>query len=183
MTIKSKRLRQIVGEEEKLATASSNTKLYADDWEEVQRRCVGGRTESAELRDLVHSGLQRERYRQAANDPAMRTLLRTFDEMIEHRLTQVQARLIEQMAVESDVVNLYFMKVLPFLMFGGRALLAHLGKSEPSDDPAELKKFYTEMAQKIVEEAKVVTQEIFQEREEMIARLDGPIAEEIVQQQ
>jgi hypothetical protein len=166
MTRKSRRLRLLTGEKDALATVSSNTKLFVEDYEEVRQLCAGGKTESAVIRELVHMGLQRARYKKAASDPAMRELLRTFDEIMTHRLLQMELRLMQQLAIESDVVNQYFRKALPFLMYAGRALRAYLAGEEPTSDPEQLNKFYMNMAYQIVEEAKGVTEAIFNARKE-----------------
>lgn len=125
--------------------------------------------ESALIRELVHSGLQRERYRQAANDPAIRELLRTFSEMLTDQLGPMEERITHQMAVESDVAALYFQKLLPFIMFTGRALLARFAGGEPQATAEAVKAFYAEMAQKAMEEVRAVAEDIFHQREELMA--------------
>lgn len=79
------KFRRLLGEGKALADRSSTTRLYAEDYDQIQSRCVNGRRESALIREAVHGWLVRERYKEVANDPALRELLRTFDKIVAHR--------------------------------------------------------------------------------------------------
>jgi hypothetical protein len=151
-------MRKIIGEEGKLASSSSNTKLYAEDWKEVQQRCVGGQTESAELRDLVHSGLQRERYRKAASDPAIRELLRTFQDMIEQSLSGVETRLSAQIEVESSLAAKYLLHIYPMSVFAAEALRQIPRDLAPDELREQAWDHYFNMYDEIQDEARKFTE-------------------------
>lgn len=84
-------------DDKEIMDVSSSTKLYKEDYAEVQSLCAGGATESAVIRELVRRGLYARRYRQATNDPAFRELLRTFGRMVENRLYAFERRTRGQM--------------------------------------------------------------------------------------
>jgi hypothetical protein len=153
----SKRLRAVIGEGDRLAHSSSNTKLYAEDYEEVQRRCVGGRTESSELRELVHRGLQRERYRKAASDPAVRELLRTFQEMLDRSLGDVERRLNEQIQTESALALNYLAGMYAHVTFAGEALSMLAGDLAPEEVRRQMWEHYGVIYDRHHEEASQLT--------------------------
>lgn len=166
-----KKLRNIFGQECKLAASSSNTKLYAEDYEEVQRRLVGGRTESAELRDLIRSGLQRERYKQAADDPAIRTLLRTFQDMISRSLAEVEGRLMSQIQIESSLAFNYLSKMYPNAVFAAEALSQLPADTAPDELREQARKHYTNLYDEIQEEAGQFTERMVKQHNEATAKV------------
>jgi hypothetical protein len=167
----SRRLRAIVGEEGKLAPSSSNTKLYAEDYEEVQRRLVGGRTESSELRELVHSGLQRERYKKVASDPAIRELLRTFQEMIDRSLADVERRLTGHIEVESCLAANYLIEVFPLARFAAEALAQLPYDLPPEEERQEIGNHYRALCEDVKRETREFTDTQVRRRNEASRKL------------
>lgn len=154
-----------MGEEGKLAPSSSNTKLLAKDYEDVQRRCVGGRTESSVLRELVHSGLQRERYKQAAADPAVRELLRTFQEMLDHSLSDVERRLREQIQIESCLAANYLLKLYPLAMFAAEVLGQLPADLAPEDLRQQVWDKYVALYEQMQQEGQEFTDDLIKKRD------------------
>jgi len=167
----SRRLRKIVGEEDKLAPSSSNTKLYAEDYEEVQRRLVNGRTESAELRELVRSGLQRERYKKAASDPAIRELLRTFQEMLDHSLSQAEERLAARLRIESSVAANYLARIYPLALFAAEALRQLPADTAPDELRQKALEHYNALYEEVEVEARQYTEQAVTRRDEASAKV------------
>lgn len=88
----------------RLASDSSSTRLYEEDFVEVQGLCVGGRKESEVIRELVRLALYARRYRQATKDPAFREMLRGFDDQVGVRLHLLEERLNSRL--EADFLAL-----------------------------------------------------------------------------
>jgi hypothetical protein len=173
----SRRLRAVVGEEGRLAHSSSNTKLYAEDYEEVQRRCVGGRTESFELRELVHSGLQREHYRKAASDPAIRELLRTFQEMLDHSLADVERRLREQIQIESCLAANYLLEIYPLARFAAEVLGQLPADLAPAEQRQQAWDNYGALYEQMQREGQEFTDDLIRKRDEAARKLRQERAE------
>lgn len=81
-----KNLRKVVGEDNLKRGPNRYTRLLFDDDNVVSERSERGATPSAVIADLVHKGLAYEALAAGANDPVIRNLLRTFDQMIQHRV-------------------------------------------------------------------------------------------------
>ena len=88
----------------KLASDSSSTRLYEEDFVEVQGLCVGGRKESEVIRELVRRALYARRYRQATTDPAFREILRGFDDQVGVRLHLLEERLNKRLDADLDLL-------------------------------------------------------------------------------
>jgi hypothetical protein len=134
----SKRLSRVFGTDDGLADQSSTTKLYREDFKEVQQLCAGGQTHSEVLRNLIHKGLQRDRYKRAASDPAMRELLRTYDELLTHRLAETEARVRPHLSAEAGVIFEVLRRLLRPTLFTADALGTFItdvmGKNESPHD-------------------------------------------------
>lgn len=63
--------------------------------------CVGGKTKSDVIRELVRRALYARRYRQASTDPAFRELLAAFDDLVGVRFHHLEARPAARMEADS----------------------------------------------------------------------------------
>lgn len=88
----------------RLSPESSSTRLFEEDYLEVQNLCVGSRKESEVIRELVRRALYAKRYRQATNDPAFRELLRAFDDRIGLRINLLEKRLTKRMEIDFGTI-------------------------------------------------------------------------------
>lgn len=79
----NKDLKKVVGEDNHNRGPNRYTRLLLDDDQVVMKR--GGKT-SAVIADLVRKGLSYEALAAGANDPVIRNLLRTFDQIVQHRI-------------------------------------------------------------------------------------------------
>ena len=123
----------MLGENEAFASQSSSTKLYQEDYAEVQALCAGGESESAVIRELVREGLRRKHYRRAASDPAIRELLRTFNEMINHNLSETEARVRAHVQAESATACNLLIRMLPEVIFSADAFRQFPADTAPDD--------------------------------------------------
>lgn len=165
---------KMLGQDNAYAKESSSTKLYKEDWLEVQSYCVGGQSESQVIRELVRKGLQREHYRRAASDPAIRELLRTFDEMVSHRLSEVEARIRGQAQAESSAACKFLIEMMPAIMFTGNVLGALPSDLAPDDLREKALDFYQDVYTKSVQYAKSFTEDTLKARASRVAALDQP---------
>jgi hypothetical protein len=82
-----KNLRKIIGEDKTLQRGPNRyTRVLEEDDKIVVER---GGAPSTVIADLVHKGLAYEALASGADDPAIRNLLRVFDQMIQHRIAPV----------------------------------------------------------------------------------------------
>jgi hypothetical protein len=88
----NKNLAKVVGDDQEKRAKPRYTRLLVDDDRQVMERTDAPSTLIA---DLVHKGLAYEALARGADDPVIRNLLRTFDQIIQHRLTPVMAALDE----------------------------------------------------------------------------------------
>ena len=88
----------------RLASDSSSTRLYEEDFVEVQGLCVGGRKESEVIRELVRRALYAKRYRQATTDPAFREILRGFDDQVGVRLHLLEERINKRLDADLNLL-------------------------------------------------------------------------------
>ena len=113
--MKKKSVNRFGKEDKQLASDSSSTRLYEDDYVEVQALCAGGRKESEMIRELVRSALFSRRYKQAMKDPAFRELLRAFDDQIGVRIHLLEERLTQRLEADfltqADMVGYIFVAV------------------------------------------------------------------------
>ncbi|PYS75969.1 MAG: hypothetical protein DMF66_17315 [Acidobacteria bacterium] len=137
----------------------------------MQQRLINGRTESAELRDLVHSGLQRERYRQATSDPAIRELLRTFQEMLDHSLSQAEERLAARLRIESSIAANYLARIYPLALFAAEALRQLPADTAPDDLRAKALEHYNALYEEVEVEARQYTEQAVTRRDEASAKV------------
>jgi hypothetical protein len=75
--------------------------------------CVGGKTKSDVIRELVRRALYSRCYRQASTDPAFREILKSFDDQLGVRLHHLERRLVDRMEADSALS----LSVLGYLYF------------------------------------------------------------------
>lgn len=91
----NKKLKKVLGEDDQQRGEPRYTRLLLEDDKIVAER---GGTPSAVISDLVHKGLAYEALQRGADDPVIRGLLRTFDQLIRHRLDPLAESLRQSQA-------------------------------------------------------------------------------------
>ena len=99
--------------EDDISDETCTTRLFSYDLAEVKAMCVGGKTKSDVIRDLVRRALYSRRYRQASTDPAFKEILKSFDDQLGVRLHHLEERLTTRL--EAD--HLLTQTVLGYLYF------------------------------------------------------------------
>jgi hypothetical protein len=79
-----KNLKKVVGEDNRKRGPNRYARLLLDDDQVVMSR---GSTPSTVIADLVRKGLAYEALAAGANDPTVRSFLRTLDQIVHHRLS------------------------------------------------------------------------------------------------
>ena len=80
----NKNVSKAIADDQEKRAKPRYTRLLLDDDRQVMERTDAPSTLIA---DLVHKGLAYEALAKGADDPTIRNLLRTFDQMLQHRLT------------------------------------------------------------------------------------------------
>lgn len=93
----AKRIANIIGDKSDIGERIW-TRLWKDDEREVTQLITDDKSQSTVVRDLVSEALHAKRLKQAGRNPAIRELLKTFDEMISVRVQQATQPLAQRVA-------------------------------------------------------------------------------------
>jgi hypothetical protein len=97
----NKQLKKIIGDEQQRGESRYTRLLKIDDDIVAQR--TG--SPSSEIADLVHKGLAYEALEKGANDPVLRSLLRTLDGLVKHRVEEATRPLQEAVKLLHEAVH------------------------------------------------------------------------------
>lgn len=134
MTRKASRLAGVLPLEQEDKGKSRYTRLSAEADQEVERRITdsdGRKKESAVIAELVEYALHVQQLAQAAKNPAVRELLRTFDAIVTFRQQESEARLLQTIAIEFFTLRRFVATVLLQGQCNLKLLEAYLGTRKP----------------------------------------------------
>lgn len=107
----NRKLLSIIGDDQSRGEALMTRLLKSDD-EIVRQRKTTTLACSLIIADLVHKGLAYEALQQGANDPVLRILLRTMDELIRRRIDEAVRPLQQRLGQTQLFITTLFLTVM-----------------------------------------------------------------------